>query len=249
MQREPGFHVGTSGWYYDHWRGLFYPDDLPKSDWFRYYARHFATVELNNSFYRQPKPSTWDGWREGAPPGFRFAVKANRYISHLLRFRNCDQPLQRFLNGATRLGPHLGPILFQTPPDFELNDETLHRLDAFIRLLPGDLRHVFEFRHNSWFSDQGIDLLKRHGIGFCIHDMPGLTCPVLLTTDFAYIRLHGAGMAYSGDYDDDALRLWAGRIRDLRRGGATEVWIYFNNDIEGYAVANARTLAALLASG
>ncbi|HWC29596.1 MAG TPA: DUF72 domain-containing protein [Dehalococcoidia bacterium] len=241
------YHIGTSGWQYDHWRRRFYPQGLPKARWFEHYAREFATVELNNTFYRQPKAATWQKWQEAAPPGFCYAVKANRFITHIKRFRDCEAPLKRFLEGAQALGEHLGPVLFQTPPNFHRDDENLERLDGFLELLPQDVSSVFEFRHESWFDDDaGVKLLDRHRVGFCVQDYPGLECPVVATGDFAYVRFHGAGTRYGGNYPDDALREWAKRIEGLSRSGTREAWVYFNNDLGGHAVENARTLAHLL---
>jgi len=230
---------------YDHWRGRFYPEDLPKAGWFAHYSRVFDCVELNSSFYHQPKNATWDHWHDAAPPGFRFAVKANRFLTHIKRFKDCEEPLKRFLDGAERLRGYLGPILYQAPPNFGCTEENLARLEDFLRLLPGRLRHVFEFRNASWFGEEGIALLKEHGAGFCVQDMPGMKCPVTATAPHAYFRFHGAGQAYAGRYSDEILSQWAARIRSL--SGVDEVWVFFNNDLEGHAVENAKTMARLLA--
>jgi uncharacterized protein YecE (DUF72 family) len=245
MAGEPRYHIGTSGWQYDHWRGRFYPDDLPKQDWFSHYHRTFDCVELNNSFYRQPKDATWDRWRLEAPPGFRFAVKADRYITHMKRFHDCEQPLRRFLSGAERLKAFLGPILYQAPPNFECNQRNLERMDAFLRLLPSALMHVFEFRHTSWFGEEGLRLLRDHGAGFCVQDMPGLQCPVTATAGHAYFRFHGVRQVYAGRYSEELLSEWADKIRDLE--GVREVWAFFNNDVNANAVSNAQSLARILA--
>lgn len=241
------YWIGTSGWHYDHWRGPFYPQDLPKTRWFRYYMERFRTVELNNSFYQQPKDKTWDGWREEAPPGFRFAVKANRYITHMKRFKDPEQPLARFLKGAERLKSYLGPVLFQTPPNFHRTGENVERIEAFLKLLPRRHRHVFEFRHDSWFGEDTLDQLRRHHVGFCSYDMPDFDCPVTATAPYAYIRFHGSDEVYATNYTDEMLAGWTGQIKKLA-SGLDEVWIYFNNDAEGYAVANALKLREMLES-
>ena len=238
------YRVGTSGWQYDHWRSRFYPSGLAKKDWFAYYARVFSSVELNNSFYRQPKDATWEAWHDAAPPGFRFAVKANRFLTHMKRFKDSEEPLRRFLEGAERLKGYLGPVLYQAPPGFKCDERNLTRLEDFIRLLPRRIDHVFEFRHGSWFGDEGPDLLRRHEVALCVQDMPGLKCPVTATADHAYVRLHGAGRPYAGHYSDAALRTWARKLRQLEN--VDEVWVFFNNDLEGNAVVNAQTLAAML---
>jgi uncharacterized protein YecE (DUF72 family) len=245
MSGEVRCWVGTSGWQYDHWRARFYPAGMPKKQWFEHYASEFACVELNNSFYRQPSDASWEAWHDAAPPGFRFAVKANRFITHMKRFKDCEQPLERFLNGAERLKAHLGPILFQTPPQFRCDERNLDRLEGFLALLPRRLRPVFEFRHQSWFGEEGLGLLRRHGAGFCVQDMPGLKCPVATTASHAYFRFHGVGQLYGGNYTEEVLREWAKRIKGLE--GVEEVWVFFNNDLQAYAPQNAGTLVRLLA--
>ncbi len=148
-----GYRIGTSGWNYDHWRGCFYPDDLPSSRWFSHYAQTFDTVEINNTFYHQPENATFDEWREQAPPGFLYAVKANRYLTHMKKLNDPREPLQRFLSGARRLKEHLGPLLYQLPPHWHKN---LARLREFVELLPGDLKHVIEFRDRDWLCDETL---------------------------------------------------------------------------------------------
>lgn len=239
------FHIGTSGWHYDHWRGVFYPAGLPKARWFDYYARHFPTVELNNSFYRQPQRSAWESWRDDAPDGFCFAVKANRFLTHIKRFKEAEEPLKKFLDGAHLLESHLGPILYQAPPNFHRTDENVGRLEAFFGLLPREDQHVLEFRHNSWFVDDTLDLLRRHGVALCVHDMKDLRCPKERTADFVYVRLHGAHRTYAGNYSDGDLDGWSETLEQLTRGGH-EAWVYFNNDLEGHAVVNAKGLAERL---
>ena len=234
--------VGTSGWVYPHWRDVFYPRDLPQKAWFAYYARHFDTVEINNTFYRLPADTTFDAWRQQAPPGFLYAVKASRYITHVRRLRECADPLARFLARARRLGPHLGPILYQLPPRWKPNPE---RLAAFLALLPADLTHVIEFRDPRWFIPDVRDLLRAHNVAFCQFHMPDLETPAWVTATTVYIRFHGAGARYMGSYPDAFLRQWADRIRDWAEAGLT-VYAYFNNDAFGNAVRNARTLKTFL---
>lgn len=238
-----GWRVGTSGWVYPHWRGVFYPPGLPQAEWFRYYARHFVTVEINNTFYRLPGEATFDRWREQAPAGFVYAVKANRYLTHVRRLRDCAAPLARFLDRARRLGDKLGPILYQLPPRWRPN---LERLQGFLALLPQDLTHVMEFRDPRWFNPEVYALLREHNVGFCIYHMPDQESPLVVTGDVVYIRFHGAGALYAGSYPDETLRAWAERIRRWAEAGY-QVYAYFNNDAFGHAVRNALTLNALLA--
>lgn len=239
------FWIGTSGWVYSHWRGPFYPEDLPSGKWLDFYRRHFPTVELNNSFYRLPREENWRSWRRSVPEGFLFAVKASRYITHVKRLTHAEQPLENFLGGARLLESALGPILYQLPPNFHLKPENRDRLAHFLSLLPSDLRHVFEFRHDSWFDDDVFSLLRLHNAAFCVFHMFDRETPLVATTDFAYVRFHGSDSAYGGSYTDRQLREWADRLRDLP-DDVREVYVYFNNDAHGYAVANARTLSSLV---
>lgn len=236
-------HVGCSGWVYKHWRGIFYPEGLPQRLWFQRYAEDFDTVEINASFYRVPLPSTFEGWREKAPPGFRYAVKVNRFITHLKKLNGVEDEVARFIDLARRLGPALGPLLYQLPPSLH---KDLERLEAFLQLLPGNLEQVFEFRHKSWYDDEVAALLDRYGCGFVSHDLKGVETPRLAGGRTAYVRFHGAGGKYWGRYSDDALLGWTDWIAEQLALGRS-VWCYFNNDIHGHALEDARTLKAMVA--
>lgn len=239
------FWIGTSGWHYGHWRGLFYPEKLPTSRWLAHYIEHFPTVEINNTFYRQPKTSAWQLWRSSVPEDFRFAVKVNRFVTHIKRLREPEEPVRRFLEGARLLEDRLGPLLYQLPPNFHRTPENEERLDAFLSILPSGLQHVFEFRHESWLQEAVFDLLRRHGVGFCAFDMPDLECPLVATASFAYMRFHGSELLYGSNYTDEMLASWAERLRRLAEG-LTDVYVYFNNDACAYAVYNGMALANLL---
>ena len=241
MVSLPSIHVGCSGWVYRHWKGDFYPDDLPQKRWFERYAGTFDTVEINASFYREPLASTFDGWREKAPPGFRYAVKANRFITHNKKLLDCLEPVERFIALARRLEQTLGPLLYQLPPSLHRNDE---RLDAFLSLLPSDLEHVVEFRHARWYDEDVLALLDRHGVGFVVHDLVGLTSPRWASGRTAYVRFHGTGGKYRGRYSDDQLRGWADWLSGQRAAGRS-AWAYFNNDIGGDAIEDAKALQAM----
>ncbi len=233
--------IGTSGWHYDHWRDRFYPERLAKAKWLDYYARFFSTVELNASFYRLPTEKAFERWRDTSPPGFVFAIKASRLITHYRRLANVEEALATFFSRARLLGAKLGPILYQLPPGLHRDDA---RLDDFLALLPRDLHHVLEFRHASWFADSVFDILRRHNAAFCVLSMPDFDCPVLATADFAYVRFHGSQAKYSSLYTDVELDGWAERIRSLSANGP--VYAYFNNDANAYAVHNALALMQLL---
>ena len=235
-------HVGCSGWVYKHWRGLFYPEGLPQKRWFERYAEEFDTVEINASFYRVPVPTTFDGWREKAPSGFHYAVKLNRFISHMKKLIGCDEEIERFIGLARQLGPALGPILVQLPPSLH---KDMDRLEAFLKVLPADLEHVVEFRHKSWYDEEVLALLDRFGAGFVAHDMKGLKSPRWASGRTAYVRFHGAGGKYWGRYSDEALLEWTDWCLGQSRSGRS-VWCYFNNDIHGHAIEDARTMKSMV---
>lgn len=240
--KMPKFYIGTSGWHYDHWKGAFYPPGLSKSKWLKFYSQYFPTLELNNSFYKLPSEKAFSGWRESSPPDFLFAVKANRFITHIKKLRNTSEALENFLSRARWLGEKLGPLLFQLPPGMERSEKLL---DEFLSLLPKGSDYVFEFRNESWLEQSIFKILEKHGVGFCIYDMPGFTTPLIATVDFAYIRFHGSVLMYGGCYSDEELKVWSERICRLYQG-LRAVYIYFNNDAEGFAVRNAQTLQGFL---
>jgi uncharacterized protein YecE (DUF72 family) len=235
--------IGCSGWNYRHWRGLFYPEGLPQRRWFEFYAEHFDTVEINNSFYRLPKAETFGKWREAAPPDFCYAVKANRFLTQAKKLKDCAEPLARMMAPFRALGDRLGPILYQLPPRFRIN---LERLEEFLALLPKDVVNVFEFREPSWHSEETFAMLDRHGASFCVHDMPGSASERRAVGPVAYVRFHGCGGKYWGRYPDEVLRDWTDWIVAQARGGRP-VWCYFNNDIHGHAIDDARTFGAMVA--
>jgi uncharacterized protein YecE (DUF72 family) len=240
----PEYYIGTSGWHYEDWRGLFYPPALARSKWLEFYARYFATVELNNSFYRLPSEKAFVNWREASPGNFIFAVKVSRFITHIKRLKDAEEPVQNFLERADLLKEKLGPLLYQLPPNMKRDDK---RLAAFLAILPKKYRHVLEFRHESWFDDDVFKILRSHNAGCCVFDMPGFSSPVMVTADFAYVRFHGSDGLYSSDYSDKELAGWAKKIDSLGKN-LKAVYIYFNNDIAGYALDNAKTMMQLLAA-
>ena len=236
MSRRRGqFRVGTSGYQYDHWRGIFYPAELPKSQWFAFYARHFDTVELNSTFYRLPGPHVFDAWREAAPPGLLYALKFSRFGTHRKRLREPAQPVRLFMSRARRLKSALGPVLVQLPPRWHANPD---RLAGFLEALPPGARWAIEFRDPSWLCEPVFALLADHGVALCVHDMLA-EHPRRLTADFTYLRFHGR--RYGGSYTPQQLSAQARRICALLAGGV-DVYAYFNNDAEGHAVRNALDL-------
>lgn len=242
MRAKPDILVGTSGWHYKHWVGSFYPEGLRPKGFLAFYARHFATTEVNNTFYNLPKPETLAAWRDGTPESFVFACKASRYITHMKKLRDPLESSRRFLAAMEMLGEKLGPMLFQLPPRWRLN---LGRLGAFLETLPAGRRTAFEFRDESWFEPAVYELLARHNAAFCIYDLAGQAAPREVTADFVYLRLHGPGKAYQGSYSDDALAGWAARLLTWRKAGL-DAFVYFDNDEKGYAVRDARRLSAMI---
>ena len=245
MQRSTvsNIHVGCSGWVYRHWKGRFYPEGLPQKRWFERYAEEFDTVEINNSFYRLPPAETFDKWHDQVPAGFRYAVKANRFITHMKKLKDCTEALDTFIDRARRLKSFLGPILYQLPPSLH---KDLARLDAFLKLLPRSIEHVVEFRHRSWYDEDVLALLDGHGVGFVTHDLVGLKTPRWASGCTAYVRFHGTGGKYRGRYSDAQIGDWAEWLLEQRAQGRS-AWAYFNNDIGGDAIEDARNLKSRLA--
>ena len=230
--------VGTSGWRYHHWRGVLYPEGLAGRLWLPHYARVFPTVELNVTFYGLPSPASSRRWRDETPPGFAFATKGSRFITHLKRLADPGRALGRFFRSLRPLGPRLSVVLWQLPPRFRPD---LGRLESFLRRLPGEVRHAFEFRDPAWYREDVCDCLDRHGAAFCEHDLVDRP-PPWKTGGFRYLRFHGTG--YGGLYGERRLRPWAEDLRRWRRRG--DAFVYFNNDLGGCAVRDALTLAGLL---
>ena len=234
--------VGTSGWHYPHWRGPFYPRDLPPARWLEWYADRFDTVEINNSFYRTPDPETCAAWASQVPAAFRFAVKANRAITHRRKLKDAGALLADFLDRIAPLGRRRGPLLFQLPPRWRCNTA---RLADFLAAVPKGLPCAFEFRDPDWHRDEVYRLLERHGAAFCIFDLGGTLSPLAVTAPLVYVRLHGPDGPYAGSYATPTLRAWARRAAAWARAGH-EVWIFFDNDERGHAARNALTLRRLL---
>jgi len=239
--RLPPILVGTSGWSYRHWRGPFYPLDLPTRRWLAYYLQFFRSVEINGSFYRLVPEHTLIQWRDSVPAGFTFAMKGSRYITHMKRLTG-SQGLRRFMARAELLGDKLGPILFQLPPHWHLD---LERLGSFLGMLPKDHRFAMEFRDPRWWVPEVYELLERHAVAFCIFELDGLRSPLELTADVAYVRLHGPGAPYQGQYSDQTLGRWAETFRRWRRGGRA-VYCYLDNDQAGYAALDAQRLQVMV---
>lgn len=235
--------IGTSGWTYPSWRGTFYPEDLPSRRYLEFYAQEFPTAEVNYSFYHLPKPVTYEKWAGQVPEGFVFAVKASRLITHTKRLRDVEEPWETFVGNACSLGAHLGPVLLQFPPSFRCDR---NRLAAFLKMAGSSgVSLVFEFRHESWFTDEVYRLLRRHNAALCIADSPDYPRRDVVTADFAYFRFHGRTDLFASRYSKAELAEETKKIKRYLKDGL-DVFVYFNNDAQGHAVENARMLRGLL---
>ena len=238
--------IGCSGWNYAHWRnGVFYPPRLAAKEWLRFYARRFDTVEVNTTFYRLPRVSSVARWVAESPEGFTFAVKVSRYITHIKRLLEVPQHLPLLYERIAPLlrSPKLGPLLWQLPPTFKVD---LDRLAGALEYLHDGHRHAFEFRHESWFCEEVYTLLREHRVALVIGDRPEVNAFQAheLTAGFAFVRFHSGTRGRNGNYSHSELDEWADRLERWSR--EVDVFAYFNNDWEGFAVENARYLKARL---
>lgn len=231
-------YIGTSGWHYDHWKGAFYPMDLSSKKYLDYYIKYFTSVEINRTFYSLPKKEVFKNYAKKVPDDFIFSVKASRFITHVKKLKDPKNSLKRLFSSIDGLGKHLGPILFQLPPDWKLN---LERFTGFLKALPKGYRYAFEFRDSSWWVKEVFDLLAKYNSAFCIYDLEGVTTPLIEVADFVYIRLHGPKEAYSGEYSTASLKKWKTYLKKVSKEGK-DAYLYFNNDQAGYAAINALEL-------
>lgn len=232
--------IGTSGWQYRDWKGLFYPETLPQNGWLGHYAGRFATVELNNSFYRLPPADTFGRWRETTPDGFVIALKASRYLTHVKRLRDPSEPVGRLMSRASRLGDRLGPVLLQLPPNLQADADAL---DRTLHCFPSSVRVAVEVRHPSWCVDEVRALLERRGAAWCMADGGPLRLPRWRTADWSYVRFHKGSGRPPSCYTRSPLETWAGHLASLY-DKSSDIYCYFNNDANGCAVRDARRFAA-----
>ncbi len=233
--------IGTSGWNYPHWRGVFYPKGLATSKWLTYYATYFDTVEVNATFYGTPKEKTLKKWYGETPSGFLFALKASRFITHVKRLRQVEEPLKRFYQVIAPLKEKIGPLLFQLPPSLKY-DRAL--IADFLALLDPRYQTAIEIRHASFHNDEFLGLLATHQVALCLSDTAGRYPSLLeaVTAPFVYVRLHGSRTLYRSCYTEEELRAWAQKIVSFNR----PTYVYFDNDSLGWAVPNALRLKELL---
>ncbi len=232
--------IGCSGFHYDDWKGKFYPENLSKDEWLPYYAEHFQTVEINNSFYGLPSEETLENWHKQTPRHFKFTMKGSRYVTHQKKLVNDEKmrnAVKTFYDRVEILRGKLGCVLWQLPGNLHRNDEKLENFCAF---LSDDFKNIIEFRHKSWFDEDVYRILKKENVSFCIISAPDdLPETAVATTRTAYIRFHGKNEWYRYDYSKSELKDWGKTIADL---SADRVYCYFNNDYEAKAVRNAEVL-------
>jgi uncharacterized protein YecE (DUF72 family) len=235
-------YIGTSGWSYQSWRGPFFPKEVKVKDHLRYYATQFPTTELNGVFYRTPTIKAVEGWRDQTPPGFIYAWKASKFITHWKRLTNSENSVELLVSRLKILGSKGGPVLFQLPPRFEANRE---RLASFLKLLPRCWPYAFEFRHPSWYEDDILDLLRDNDIALCLSDHHDAPSPWEVTARHVYLRGHGPGGTYKDHYPDKTLRAWARDIEKWKRQRRM-VFVYFDNDQKSAAPKDALRLMEIL---
>jgi uncharacterized protein YecE (DUF72 family) len=233
--RIPRVLTGTSGFSYPAWRGRFYPDDLPAAKMLSFYAQALGTVEINNTFYRQPTPALLEAWAAETPPAFRFSLKAPQRITHQLRLRDANEPTLAFCNVARRLGRRLGPLLFQLPPYLRFDAA---RLCDFLAMLPAGLEYAVEFRSEGWLNDETYALLAQRRVALCVADSESLATPLVATAPFGYLRLRRE------DYTEGDVEVWADRIRATR--GWKRAYVYFKHEDGARGTALARALTQRL---
>lgn len=244
--KKGNLHIGTSGWIYGDWDGIFYPENLPSKDKLKYFSSHFKTAEINYSFYHLPRPKTYENWYNQTPQGFIFAVKASRFITHIKRLENVKDAWEGFLENALHLKEKLGPILFQFPPSFKADDENIKRLTGFLKLISlTNIRFAFEYRNKSWCDEAIYNILKRFNIAWVIADSPKYPKAEAVTANFIYIRMHGSTTLFSSKYTYEEVKTLAQKIQTWLEKGF-DVYVYFNNDFQGFAVQNAKELLELV---
>lgn len=225
-------YIGCSGWYYKEWKETFYPRDLPQKDYFSYYATHFNTVEINNTFYRFPNQKTVQSWYQQAPKNFKYSIKVSRYITHLKKFKDAQEPLNRIYGLSNILAEKMGYFLFQFPGHFGFTNERLERILAQLDIKQ---KNVIEFRHPSWWARRVVRSLESANVIFCTVSGFELPEELIITNNRSYIRFHG-DPTYSSSYSDRALSRW---IQQINVSPLKELWVYFNNSMQGYAIKNA----------
>lgn len=246
LYQNANLHVGTSGWSYQHWKGVFYPEGLKPSEYLEYYIKYFSCVELNSCFYHLPKEKTVQGWIKRTPRYFKFCPKISRFITHRKRLFEVDEAVDNFFRIFSEMKNKMGPVLIQLPPGLEYDEPRIIYFLEFLKQKYSGFRFAFEIRDQSWICDRFFELLGCYHMGFVIADS-GRRFPYseTITTDFIYLRLHGSKNLYATDYTEDELSGIARKSKKWLSQDKT-VWIFFNNDYHGYATKNARELINII---
>ncbi|GGM88597.1 hypothetical protein GCM10010967_21590 [Dyadobacter beijingensis] len=244
MKVEQNIHIGTSGWSYKHWKGIFYPADVKPAEYLTFYARHFPVSEINNSFYKLPTSETVAKWVGSVPDGFLFCPKMSRYLSHLKKLHDPQEPLERFFGVFGEFKKHLGPVLVQLPATSRFNADVAVPFYEEANLYRG-VRFALEVRHPSWFSEESVGLMRKHGFTLVFTHAENFPYHEEVTTQDIYLRFHGPTSLYSSPYPDDILDDYAEKFTAWADAGH-HIWAFFNNDAGGHALANARRLQELV---
>ncbi|MGC9049092.1 MAG: DUF72 domain-containing protein [Patescibacteria group bacterium] len=254
-EKQDKIFIGTSGWQYGHWQGIFYPENLPTKDWLNYYSQKFQTVEINSSFYHLPRKTTFENWAARVPEKFLFSIKVWRRITHFKKLKNIKKDLKVFFERVLALKEKLGPFLLQFPSNFQAKEENIKRLRQFGQFIREDLRlnlskftkchFALEFRHQSWFNKKVYQILKKYNLALCWADTPYYPYEEIVTADYVYIRLHGHTELYASKYTKKQLKDYAKKIQKLIDQGKT-VYVYFDNDAYGHAIENVQELQRLI---
>jgi uncharacterized protein YecE (DUF72 family) len=237
-------HIGTSGWSYKHWKGIYYPAGLKPADYLSYYSRDFHTSEINSSFYRLPSQTTIRSWLTQVPPTFIFCPKMSRFLSHMKKLHDAEEPLNRFFSIFSEMKAQLGPVLIQLPVNVHFHPEITEHFYQVLQKQP-DYRFGMEVRHDSWFCDESIHLLRQYKISLVIAHSQELPYLETITARDIYIRFHGPKGLYSSPYSNSFLADYVEKFRKWESEGNT-IWAYFNNDINGYALTNAKTMSRMI---
>ncbi|MBA7526103.1 hypothetical protein ES705_18263 [subsurface metagenome] len=232
-------YIGTSGWTYDHWKGLFYPSDLPKSRWFDFYKTQYNTVEINATFYRFFQEKTYLKWKEQVDESFRYVLKIPRLITHRKRLINVQNDLKEFYSSACLLENNLGLLLLQLPP---YEHKNFYKLETSVSQLSFKNQLAIEFRHMSWYDKEVVDWCEKNNIIFCNVESEKINLTNYLTNETGYFRLHGKKGGYRYNYSEEELGYLARQIQKMQDSGAKSIYVFFNNDYDGYAPRNAISL-------
>jgi uncharacterized protein YecE (DUF72 family) len=242
---KAGIHIGTSGWSYKHWKNIFYPSNLKATEWLTFYAETFNITELNTSFYHLPKPETTKGWAEKVPTGFMFCTKMSRYLTHMKKLNDPEESFENFFDVFAPLKTKLGPVLIQLPPSLRFNFEKAEHLYKLCKNQYRYYRFAMEVRHQSWAEKESLELMKQYNIAFVIAQS-GINFPYAetITAQHIYVRFHGPQQLYASSYSDEQLKRFAALFKQWKKDGYS-IWAFFNNDIFGYAIENAKRLITM----